>query len=255
MLGQFAKALNYTHDFLQQMGAKVAPNKSYSFASGRKGATWLSQTTWEYIGATIEVVIDLRYLGAHLTTRQEPTSATLEARWEKGINQFKRLRFCPAAVEAMVAIILAKTYAATLYGVEAARVQPQKIARLAAAVIDVFKPRNNHHNPDRFVATLSADETKDLDPVVQILGRRAMQIRRSASRGKGAEDRFKRILMKYVRKHKNGDEWPKWFHDVDSGKAKLPRTYPAPQPHPFDQRALSRLGPPDTASRTCGFTH
>ena len=38
--------------------------------------------------------------------------------------------------------------------------------------------------------------------------------------------------MKYVRKHTNEDEWPKWFHDIDSGKAKLPRTYPVPQPHP-----------------------
>ena len=83
MLGQFAKALNATHDFLQQMGAKVAPNKSYNFASGRKAATWLRETTWEFIDATIEVVTDLRYLGAHLTTRQEPTSATLEDRWEK----------------------------------------------------------------------------------------------------------------------------------------------------------------------------
>ena len=43
MLGQFAKALNSTHDFLQQMGARVAPNKRYNFASGRKAATWLSQ--------------------------------------------------------------------------------------------------------------------------------------------------------------------------------------------------------------------
>ena len=38
--------------------------------------------------------------------------------------------------------------------------------------------------------------------------------------------------MKYVCKHKNGEEWPTCFHDVDSGKAKLPRTYPVPQPHP-----------------------
>jgi len=103
MLGQFAKALNSTHDFLQQMGAKVAPNKSYNFASGRKAVAWLRETTWEFIDATIEVVTDLRYLGAHLTTRQEPTSATLEARWEKGLSQLKKLRFCPASVEAKVA--------------------------------------------------------------------------------------------------------------------------------------------------------
>ena len=64
------------------------------------------------------------------------------------------------------------------------------------------------------------------------MGRRAMQVRRSASKNKGVEARFKNILMKYVRKHTNEDEWPKWFHDIDSGKAKLPSTYPVPQPHP-----------------------
>ena len=85
------------------------------------------------------MVTDLRYLGAHLTTRQEPTSATLATRWEKGLSQLKKLRFCPASVEAKVAIIHAKTYAATLYGIAAARVQPQQIAQLAAAVIDVFR--------------------------------------------------------------------------------------------------------------------
>lgn len=244
MLGQFAKALHTTHDFLQQMGAKVAPNKSFSFVSGRTAAVWLRQTTWDYIDATIEVVTDLRYLGAHLTTRQKPSSATLEARWEKGTNQLKRLRYCPAATEAKVAIILAKTDAATLYGVGAAKVQPQKVARLAAAVIDVFKPKNNHRNADSLFATLSTDEAKYLDPVVQILGMRAMQIRRSASKGRDAETRFKNILMTYVRIHSEGTpnptgsllvvggEWPKWFHDLDSGKVKLPSTYPVPQPLP-----------------------
>ena len=128
---------------------------------------------------------------------------------KKGLCQLKKLRFCPASVEAKAGIILAKTYAATLYGVEAARVQPQKIAQLAAAVIDVFKPKNNHHNADRFFATLTTDESKDLDPVVQILGRRASQIRRTASKSKEAEERFKKTLMKYARKYKSGDEWPK----------------------------------------------
>ena len=81
-------------------------------------------------------------------------------------------------MEAKVAAINAKTYAAALYGIEAAGVQPAKVAKLTAAVIDVFKNRNNNHNLDRFFATLSSEE-KELDPMVQIYGRRAMQIRRS----------------------------------------------------------------------------
>ena len=39
MLRQYTKALDYTHEYLQDMGARVAPGKSYHFAStdlGRK---------------------------------------------------------------------------------------------------------------------------------------------------------------------------------------------------------------------------
>ena len=103
--------------------------------------------------------------------------------------QLKRLRFCPATTEAKVGIINAKTYAAAMYGIEAARVPPAKVAKLTAAVIDVFKARNNNHNVDRFFASLS-EEDRELDPMVQIFARRALQIRRSACKGKEAEARF-----------------------------------------------------------------
>ena len=129
MVGQLAKALNTTHEYLNDMGAKVAPSKSYNFASDSKAAKWLQATTWDHIEAKIDVVTDFRYLGAHLTTRQSPTSSTMEARWDKALNQLKRLRYVPATAEAKVGIIIAKTYAAALYGIEAARVQPVKIAR------------------------------------------------------------------------------------------------------------------------------
>ena len=57
-------------------------------------------------------------------------SATLDKRWEKAIVQLKRLRFCPATTKAKVGIIIAKTYAAAFYGIEAAGVNPAKVARL-----------------------------------------------------------------------------------------------------------------------------
>ena len=81
MIGRLAEALNSTHEYLNDMGARVAPAKSYNFASSKKAATWLSKTTWDHIGAKIKVVTDLRYLGAHLTTRHTPTSATLDAKF------------------------------------------------------------------------------------------------------------------------------------------------------------------------------
>ena len=66
----------------------------------------------------------------------------------------KGLSLCPATVEAKAGIILAKVYAAVLYGVEAAQVKPAKVAKLTAVVIDAFRSNNDNHNTDRFFATL-----------------------------------------------------------------------------------------------------
>ena len=231
MVGRLAEALDATHEYLNDMGAKVEPAKSYNFASSKKAAVWLKQTTWDHIGAKIKVVTDLRYLGAHLTTRHAPTSPTMDARFEKAITQLKKLRYVPAAVEAKVGIILAKTYVAAFYGIEAAKVQPAKIARITAAVVDVFRSRNANRNIDRFFSTLT-DDSRDLDPVVQIYGRRAMQVRRSCCKNKEAEKRMKETVVKYATKHKIGGAWPKWYHDVDQEDTEAPATFPQPQPHP-----------------------
>ena len=49
MLKSYAKALNYTHQYLQDMGSKVAPSKSYNFASTEVGRKWLKETWWKKI--------------------------------------------------------------------------------------------------------------------------------------------------------------------------------------------------------------
>ena len=93
------------------------------------------------------------------------------------------MRYCPADSETKVRIILAKVYAGALYGVEAAQATPQQIAKLAAAVTDAFKNRNNNHNASRFFTTISPSRN-DLDPVAQIFCRRVMQVRRKVANEK-----------------------------------------------------------------------
>ncbi len=48
-------------------------------------------------------------------------------------------------------------------GVEAASASPIKVASLTAAVIDVFKSRNNNHNANQFFSTISGSKN-DFDP-------------------------------------------------------------------------------------------
>ena len=96
------------------MGAKVAPDKSYNFASCLKARNWLKETMWKHIDSSIHVITDFRYLGAHLTTRQATNSSTLDNIWETAKQQLRKLRFCPAKAEAKAKVILSKIYAGAL---------------------------------------------------------------------------------------------------------------------------------------------
>ena len=111
---------------------------------------------------------------------------------------------------------------------------PAKIATLAASIIDVFRSRNDNHNADRFFTTLTLDKD-DVDPVVEILARRVLQVRRIASKRKGMEGKFKEILQKYATKHRVGSKWPDWYHPGEqegSEGMQVPTQFPLEQPHP-----------------------
>ena len=58
MLTRFAAALNATHKYLHHMGAKVAPDKSYNFASCVKAKKWLNDTTWKHVDSGIHGITD-----------------------------------------------------------------------------------------------------------------------------------------------------------------------------------------------------
>ena len=46
MVKRFATALNRTHEYLEDLGAKVDPDKSYNFAQNKEARRWLAQTRW-----------------------------------------------------------------------------------------------------------------------------------------------------------------------------------------------------------------
>ena len=113
------------------------------------------------------------------------------------MRQLQRLRHVPATLEGKVKTIHAKVYGVALYGIEAAHAQPTKDAKLAAAVIDVFRSKNNCHNAVRLVTTIT-EEKNDIDPMAQIFARRVLQVRRTCAKKRGAEERFKRVINKYA---------------------------------------------------------
>ncbi len=96
MVGRFAKALDRTHEYLMDMGSRVAPSKSYNFSNSTLAREWLHQTLWPHINTQIDVVKNFRYLGAHLCTGANRHSKTLRSRWTNALTQLRRLRLCPA---------------------------------------------------------------------------------------------------------------------------------------------------------------
>ena len=118
-----------------------------------------------------------------------------------------------------------------MHGVEAARVTPAKMAKMSAAVIDVFRSRNNSHNADLFFATLT-NAKNDLDPATQIFTRRILQARRTCNKKEGADVDFRRVLKKYAAKHKDNGAWPTWYRPPQDDQESQNHTYPPEQPHP-----------------------
>ena len=207
MLRQYTKALDQTHQYLQDMGAKVAPAKSYNFASTEVGRKWLSETWWKKINSSIEVVKDLRYLGGHLSTTTKMSRRTIEARCEAGLNQLARLKYVPAEDDDKAKAILNQVYAGMLYGVEGSDITESMTAKISAAVMDVYRSRNDIHDADWFYTAASNGSGKELDPVVQILTRRCMEFRRAICKRPGTMAKAQAIIASYVESRPDAHKW------------------------------------------------
>ena len=62
MVAKPAKAIRQTHQYLADMGSKVAADKSFMFATTKTARDWFKDTWWETLHASIPVVPDFRYL-------------------------------------------------------------------------------------------------------------------------------------------------------------------------------------------------
>ena len=148
--------------------------------------------------------------------------------------------YCPATPEAKSHATIGKVYVGALYGVDAASVGTATLNKLAAAVIDVFRSRNNYHNVDWFFATFLKDQ-KDLDPYGQVFTRRALQIRRTICKTLGSLQRFQKIFKEYVERQSsnidgghlvgNGSDHartPSWYRDAKAENDQQPEHFPLP---------------------------
>ena len=139
MLRRRARAVDETHAYLHDLGARVAPAKCFNFASTGSARRWLEDTWWKGIASKIPVVKDFRYLGAHVNTTKARKNATLDARASKAKLQLGRTAKLKAESEKQASIIRTKIHDGAFYDVETSDYTDRQVAELSSATIDVFK--------------------------------------------------------------------------------------------------------------------
>ena len=84
-------------------------------------------------------------------------------------------------------------------GSRGAGVSETMIAKMAAAVTDNFRSKNNFHDADWFFTSLTNGSKREVDPMVQILTRRCLEFRRAVCKRPGTKSRFvyKSLRMAY----------------------------------------------------------
>ena len=177
---KFATTLQLSHQYLLDMGAKIAHGKSVNFASTKPARTWLAETAWVLAGGAIKVVEHLRYLGGHITMGAKRHHSTISGRGQHGQAMARRVDKLPVARNKKAAIIRAKVIPASLYGVEIADPTEKEYASLTSAILSALTGHASRKDVDW--AFHSASFGDDLDPVCLTLTRRCLALRRTIAK-------------------------------------------------------------------------
>ena len=116
-------AFDLTHEHMEDMGAKIAPTKSVTFASNITSRNWLRNHRWRRLGKKVPLQTDMRDLGGHLNTAANRTyGTTLTERMRKTAESVRALQKRKAPYKVKAELIRSKQLPKALYGCETAPV-------------------------------------------------------------------------------------------------------------------------------------
>ena len=108
-LSKIEEAFDATHKHMEDMGAKVAPTKSVTFASNSTSRKWLKNHKWRRLGKKVPVQTDMRDLGGHLNTAVNRSyGTTLTTRMRKTADSVKALQYRKAPYKVKAELIKGK---------------------------------------------------------------------------------------------------------------------------------------------------
>ena len=164
-----ARAINamlLSRQFFHDLGARVATNKCFMFATNSKVRAFLAKFEWNDEGMKTPVCNNFRDLGTHLNLTNSCNGSTLTKRMDKAIKMVKHLNWMPINQAEKEMIVRANILPLALYGCEAAHINESVFQRLRAAIAEAIGPRSAKAATD-LVFEFSTT-SKDLDPAAHV---------------------------------------------------------------------------------------
>ena len=175
-LERFAHAYDETFAYLDAIGAKAAPKKSYTFSSCPNARAWLRTHIRKNINTCINNVLHYRDLGAHFSAGTLLSGATLLARFKKARLLAMKIGRLPISFSDKVHLVAARVLPMALYGVEVQPINDKWLASLSSAIVPALGPNNTRCSHD-IVFLLAEAHSMHVDPNIDQLLRRARLLR------------------------------------------------------------------------------
>ena len=181
--------------YFEDIGAKVAESKCFTFAGDQGSRAFLKTFTWDSNGTQIPVRNNFRDLGTHLNLTDATIGTTTTKRMLIARQMAQRLRWLPLSQVEKESYVRSNINPAALYGVEATRVSNTSLQSLRSAIARAIGPRSSRRSLGMTFSCTSC--ANDLDPAVQILVRRVLTVRRIMSKHNGQHGLVRLIIRHY----------------------------------------------------------
>lgn len=123
----------YTHQYLIDMGARIATSKSSLFSTEVASRQCLSQQTWRESEDNIAVVKSFRDLGGHINVGWGSYSTASKLRIKEAIDLIHRIAKLLVTLEMKAHLIRTKVLPKAFYGCEPASLCPKSLLNLRKA--------------------------------------------------------------------------------------------------------------------------
>ena len=216
---QLTQGYTATLQYIEDIGGRTAPEKSFIVSTSEAARTWFKGFTWPIVKQKIAVVLHIRDLGGHLHTGSVHHSPTLTARLHDAAHYVHRITYLPIDYHTKAQLIRTKVLSLGLYGCESVHVNEAALRSLQTAIARAIGPTTTLGS-NALTFDLCSRGT-DLDPACDIFTRQISLARRMTCKWDWVQRMLNDIFKAYQHRHSVG---------IFTGEAGLETLQQAPPP-------------------------